>query len=210
LLQRVHQALDDKNLFERERTCNHTRALGITLHHLGLSLRDVETVLGSIEERSHEAVRQWHNAAEHLFEVQARQRRAIAVDETVLKLGTDRFDLWAVIDVDTGEILAVALTQGRSGVDATGVLRRALPACRSEPLVLADHAPWYVVACERFGLELGQHSFGERNPVEQWFGILTQRVRRFYRRWPANASREQMGRWLRGSWRCITWRGGWP
>lgn len=55
MLQRVEQALEHKNLFERERTSNRTRALGITLHHLGLSLRDVETVLGGFEPRSHEA-----------------------------------------------------------------------------------------------------------------------------------------------------------
>lgn len=198
MLLRVEQALSNKNLFERQRTSNRTRALGITLHHLGLSLRDVETVLGSFEPRSHEAVRQWHDQAEHLFDVEAKQRRAVAVDETVVKLGTERWYLWAVVDVDTWEILAVALTQGQSGVDAIGVLRRALEACEDEPVVLADHAPWYQVACQRLGLKLDQHTFGERNPVEQWFGILKQRVKRFYRRWPANASREQMGRWLRG------------
>ncbi len=39
-------------------------------------------------------------------------------------------------------------------------------------------------------------TFGERNPVEQWFGILRQRVKRFYKRWPHNATIVQVQLWI--------------
>lgn len=198
LLQAVEEALREESIFSRARTSTKTRALGITLHHLGLSLRDVEAVLDPIEARSREAVREWYGRAQHLFDVEAKDRDCIAVDETVVKLGTDRWYLWAAVDVRTWEVLHVALTQGQSGADAIGVLQGALQACSNDPLVLADRAPWYEVACNRLGLDLRQETFGERNPVEQWFGLLKQRVKRFYRRWPANASRDRMEAWVLG------------
>lgn len=73
-----------------------------------------------------------------------------------------------------------------------------LEACTNQPVALADHAPWYVGACERLVLELVQETFGERNPIEGWFLILKQRVKRFYKRWPWNASVGRMEGWLRG------------
>ena len=39
-------------------------------------------------------------------------------------------------------------------------------------------------------------TFGERNPGEQRFGIMKQRFKRFYKRWPHNATVVQAQWWI--------------
>lgn len=120
------------------------------------------------------------------------------MDETIVKLGDEKRYVWAAVDVATWEVLAVWVSQGRSGFEAQEFLEAAREACRNEPRILVDRAGWYRWACDRLGLEYVWETFGERNPVEQWFGLLKQRVKRFYRRWPANASLDRVNAWVRG------------
>lgn len=51
-----------------------------------------------------------------------------------------------------------------------------------------DKGPWYKPALERLGIPWEHETFGPRNPIEQWFGILKHRVKRFYVRWPHNGA----------------------
>ncbi|MHA1857866.1 MAG: IS6 family transposase, partial [Candidatus Thorarchaeota archaeon] len=74
--------------------------------------------------------------------------------------------------------------------------RRVLRKCRGRPRVLVDGGPWYRWALDSLGLPWEHVTFGERNPVEQWFGILKQRIKRFYRRWPHNATIAQAQLWI--------------
>jgi len=60
------------------------------------------------------------------LDVQRAPRRVIAIDESKIKIkGRWRY-LWAAIDVDTWEVLAVRITKGRSGLDAKMFLREVL------------------------------------------------------------------------------------
>jgi len=172
------------------------------LYHLGLSLRDTSLVLGSFLARSHEAVRQWYERARELFHVERRPRRTIAVDETKIRVQGEWIYLWAAIDVDTWEILQTWVSQGRSGFEALCFLRGVLKLCDGYPLVYVDRAGWYRWALNRLGVPWEHRSFGPRNPIEQWFGILKQRIKRFYRRWPHNADIERVNGWIRSFVSC--------
>ena len=194
MLSTVSEALRASGLFQRDRTDIHTRALGIVLYHLGLSLRDTSLVLR--HSRSHEAIRKWYLRASSLFDVQRAPRRVIAIDESKIKIEGQWRYLWAAIDVDTWEVLAVWITRGRSGLEARMFLRRVLRRCRGRPRVLVDGGPWYRWALDSLGLVWEHVTFGERNPVEQWFGILKQRIKRFYKRWPHNATVAQAQWWI--------------
>ncbi len=126
-------ALRAKRIFLRARTDDWVRALGIVLYHLGPSLQDTSLVLEGFQRRSHEAVREWYSRARDLFQVEARQRRAIAVDETRIKVQGRWLYLWSVIDVDSWEVLHTWVSQGRSGFETLGFLRRALESVRTFP-----------------------------------------------------------------------------
>ena len=192
MLSIVSEALRASGLFQRQRTDIHTRALGIVLYHLGLSLRNTSLVLQ--HSRSHEAIRKWYLRASVLFNVQTAPRRVIAIDESKIK-GQWRY-LWAAVDVDTWEVLAVWITRGRSGLKARMFIRSVLRRCKRHPRVVVDGGPWYRWALDRLGLEWEHVTSGERNAVEQWFGILRQRVKRFYKRWPHNATIVQAQWWI--------------
>jgi putative transposase len=206
LLHWVWDALEHRKVFRRERKTNWLRALGIVLYHLGLSLRDASMVLCLFDEASHEAVREWYGKARALFEARRRPRRALAVDETKVKVRGRWMYVWAAIDVDRWEVLATWITEGRSMFEASSFLRKALSYCDGMPTVYVDGAPWYRWALDRLGVPWEHRTFGPRAPVEQWYGIYKHRIRRFYRRWPHNASLDQADAWTRSFVSCYNLR----
>jgi transposase-like protein len=62
---------------------------------------------------SRESVRIWVHRFSSIFRPFRRVRRLVTVDETVLKVNGQTSYLWAEIDVDTKEVLAVYASRGR-------------------------------------------------------------------------------------------------
>jgi transposase-like protein len=71
--------------------------------------------------------------------------------------------LWAVIDVDTDEVLAVYASRGRGIPCAVKFLRRVLDSCEGKPVIVVDKGPWYRWALDRLGITCFQETFGKRN-----------------------------------------------
>ena len=196
MLSHLEKVLEAKNIFERKRKKTSSRALGILLYHFGVSLRNCREVVSSFEPVSHEAVRLWYHKAEGLFYVEKAFRRIIAIDETKIKINGKWHILWAAIDVDTWEVLGVWIMQGRASIEAYSFIRHVLTKCENSPKILVDGGPWYKPALKRLGADWEHVTFGLRNPIEQWFGILKHRINLFYNRWPHNASVESAQAWI--------------
>ena len=209
VLQSVVDALRERRIFRRARTDDRVRALGIVLYHLGLSFRDTSLVLDNFVPRSHEAVRQWYVRSRGLFQVRKAQRRALAIDETKVKIQGEWLYVWAAIDVDTWEIVAAWVSYARSNFESYSFVRKALEACEGKPMVYVDGGPWYRYALERLGVPWEHRTFGPRNPIEQWFHVLKHRVKRFYRRWPHNADMAQVNVWISAYVACYHLKNGW-
>jgi transposase-like protein len=64
--------------------------------------------------------------------------------------------LWAAIDVDTNEILAVY---------AIKFLRKVLDSCEDKPVIVADRGPCYRWALERSGITYFQETFDPSSGV---------------------------------------------
>jgi transposase-like protein len=62
-----------------------------------------------------------------------RVRRLVAIDETVLKVNGQTCYLWAAIDVDTNEILAVYASRGRGIPCAIKFPKKVLDSCEGKP-----------------------------------------------------------------------------
>ena len=196
ILSHIEELLEAKNVFERNRTPLRIRALGILLYHLGLSLRNCSMVLSSFEPISHESVRLWYHKSNRLFTVETRHREIIAVDETKIKIHGKYHLLWAAIDINTWEVLGVWITQGRASIEAYSFLNHVLQKCSNNPKILVDGGPWYKPALNRLHANWEHVTFGLRNPIEQWFGILKHRIQLFYKRWPYNASIDTAQEWM--------------
>ncbi|MEW5760553.1 MAG: DDE-type integrase/transposase/recombinase [Candidatus Thermoplasmatota archaeon] len=110
----------------------------------------------------------------------------MAVDETKLKLRDKWFYVWVAINIDSYEILGVYISE--TSFDSIRFLRQVLKYCEGKPFVYVDGGPWYRWSLARLGLNWEHQTFGPRNPIEQWLGIFKHRVKRFWRRFPANAS----------------------
>jgi len=83
-------------------------------------------------------------------------------------------------------------------MEAPGFLKHVLARCNNPPTIHGDRGvgyPWPLNL-----LELDRHvtSGGVRNTVETWFGLLKERVGPFRRRWPTNASKDEVEAWVEG------------
>jgi len=196
LLTRIVELLESEKVFARRRKTNEARALGTLLIYLGLSCRKTEEVLQCFADKSYEAARQRYHRAKHLFESpEKKYREAIAIDETKIKIHGKWHYLWAAIDINSWEILAIYISPSRSCYDTLLFLRMVLRWCVNKPHVYVDGGPWYRWALQRLGLSWEHKTFGERNAIEQWFSIIKQRIKQFYKRWPHNARLETILSW---------------
>ena len=196
MLSHIEELLEAKNVFERHRKTTKTHALGIFLYHVGVSTRNCSEVVSSFEPVSHEAIRQWYHKVQYLFKTGKTFRSIVAVDETKIKIRGKWYILWAAIDIEKWDILGAWITQGRSSIEAYSFLKFILGKCENKPKILVDGGPWYKPALNRLKMEWEHVTFGLRNPIEQWFGILKHRINLFYRRWPYNATVETAQQWI--------------
>ncbi|MFQ6059867.1 MAG: hypothetical protein ACE5KV_01030 [Thermoplasmata archaeon] len=134
-------------------------------------------VLREWSDVSHESVRHWYPRIIDTFPQPRRRKRKSTA-----------------MDLDTREILAVYLLR-RSGCGTLRFLRKVMRYCTDKPLVLVDRGLWYPWALERHGLPW-RDTFGKRNPIEQWFGIVNQRMKGFWNRFPHNSSIMSTYSWL--------------
>jgi len=209
LLNEIVKICKHKKIFKRNKKGIETKILGVLLYHRGLSYRDTGKILGVIEPSSYEAVHYWYKQFSELFVIGCKERRAIALDETKVKLEGKQVYLWTAVDVDTKEVIAVYLSRIRCGLDTYSFLKKVLQFCDGKPLVIGDKATWYPWAIQRLGLQFKHETFGERNAVEQWYSPFKHRVKRFWKRFPFHSTNHSVLGWclsyvvLSKIWRCL-------
>jgi transposase-like protein len=176
----INVALDSfSNLFRSHRSFPVEKLYSVILFTAGLSLRDLSERL-CLTGASRESVRIWVHRFSSLFRPSRRVRRLVAVDDTVLKVNGQTCYLWAAIDVDTNEILALYASRGRGIPNAIKFLKMVLRSCDGKPIVVVDRGPWYRWALERLGITYFHETFGNRNRIERLFRELKERTKRFY------------------------------
>jgi len=165
------------------------KVLSTVLYYSGLSYRVVARVLRDSARFAHESVRLWFRRLKDAFpKPEQRHRRSVAVDETKLKICGEQFYVWAAIDVKSKEVLACRVSWTRSIMQAEAFLRKVLETCTNKPLILVDRGPWYPEALVSLGLRWKHMTFGMRNRIERWFGILKARTKRFSNNFSNNST----------------------
>jgi transposase-like protein len=99
------------NLFRSHRYPPVEKPYSVVLFTAGLSLRGLSERL-CLTGASRESVRNGVHRFSSLLRPPRRVRRLVAVDEAVLKVSGQTCYLWAEIDVDTNEVLAVYASRG--------------------------------------------------------------------------------------------------
>jgi transposase-like protein len=164
------------NLFRSHRYFPVEKLFSVILFIAGLSLRDLSERL-CLTGASRESVRIMVHRFSSLFKPSKRARRLVAVDETVLKIKGRICYLWAAINVDTGEILALHTSRGRGLPNAIKFLKMVLRSYDGKPIVVIDRGPRYIWALERSAITYFHETFGESDGKERWFRELKNRTK---------------------------------
>ena len=111
-------------------------------------------------------------------------RRTLAVDETKLKVNGQYLFVWAAIDVDSREVLAVDASWHRSTMNSEHVLKKSLRLCLNKPLILVDkvHGIWALLRA--LGSNGRNHS-RTKKPYRKVVQNPERGTRRFYNNFPA-------------------------
>ena len=180
------KAVQDARIFRRNKRPLRSKILACLLYLSGLSYRGMTYQTGMID-ASHVSVFRWVHAMRGIVSrVPRKDRKLIAIDETKLKINGRQVFVWAAIDADTKELLAVYASYYRSSINTLVFLKRVLETCSEMPVVLVDGGPWYPWALNRYGLKWLHITFGERNAIERFFRTLKERTRRFYNNLPSD------------------------
>ena len=129
-LPELGEALEEPNVFKRDRTESFVVELAIVLYNSGVSLRKTERVLGRINvERSHVAIWNWIQKFGERLSATGRQTVAevpsrILLDETVIVQHGEQFILFAALDGATGYGAAFGRLRIRHEVLVHGVRNR--------------------------------------------------------------------------------------
>ena len=196
LVDRLVEWIEYGKIFCRERTTNYIRAMGMLLYHSGLSYEKASEFLGV----SHEAVREWYQKGKVLFEqtVEKKKRKRIAVDEKEIKVNGTTIYIWGAVDLENEEVIAVATSFGRSGLEAFAFMKKVRNTCKGRlPVVFVDGGTWYPWAFGRLGFNryVVVH-FGPRSAIERLFGGIEWRIRRFWNKFCGHQSRGSVQRWV--------------
>ena len=172
---RLIQWISGLNIFLRNKKPVKDKVVSALLYALGLSSRKTKLFVKA----SHVSVLDWYRRlSQAIGRVQPKHREAIAVDETKLKVNGKQVYIWVAMDVETREILEVRVTLSRSR-QACLFLSKVRKKCLNRAKLITDKGPWYNSwTCRMF--RHVRERFGDRNCIEQWFGLLKRRTRGFF------------------------------
>ena len=180
------KAVQDAHVFERNKRPIESKIVASLLYMSGLSYRGM-TYQTRIIDASHVSVFNWVHALKGIVSrVPRKERKVVAIDETKLKISGRQVFVWAAIDADTKELLAVYASYYRSNINTLVFLKKVLQTCSGrKPVILVDGGPWYPWPLNVMGFRWLHITFGYRNVIERFFRTLKERTRRFYNNLPS-------------------------
>jgi len=170
----------DLGFVERERTPEEIVEMGIQLHLASLSLSNTKQYLEKLGvQRSRTAIHNWVQKAD-LRPTGTRSSNYVAVDETVIQLGTKRYWLYAAVDPKTNEFLHVRLfPTTNSGLTLVFLRELSEKHDIDDAVFLIDGADHLQAALSRFGLRFHIRRHGNRNSAERVFREVKRRTSSF-------------------------------
>ena len=165
---------------ERERTPRELMKLGIRLHLAVLSFSNTIVEIEKFGvERSRKAVHEWIQKADLQSATDAKPNH-IVLDETVIRINSQQFWLYAAVDPKTHKFLHVRLFTTTTTVSTQRFLQELQENHDvSDAVFLVDHAKDLAAALRRMGLRFHPVRHGNRNAVERVFREVKRRTSSF-------------------------------
>lgn len=122
MLPTLHQLIEEieaTKVFRRNKKDVKIKILSALLYFFGLSLRKTSKFMSLFQDINHESARiYFHKLKKVIMLPEKKERKLIAIDETKLKLENKQIFVWSSRDVETGEILFIWASDGRSSFHA--------------------------------------------------------------------------------------------
>lgn len=134
----------------------------------------VKTLLAKGVKVSKQAVSKWmlkwQEVVEWVHTSPKKRRKKVAIDESKIKINGKWAFLWAAIDVETRELLALEVSWLRNGACAKWFLQDVLKTCTNPKrvLIISDGAGWYPWACKQLRVKHKETHGGKRNYIERF------------------------------------------
>ena len=131
-----------RKIFKRDKKGLEVKILSGLLYFFGLSLRKTSLFMSLFEEIS--AVRKYYHRLKYILkQPRKKERRLIAVDETIVMVGDKKVFVWAAIDVETKECLGIWVSMARHQFIVSKFIRMVLRYCKNKPTFIVDKGVWY-------------------------------------------------------------------
>ena len=191
--------VDFKSFVERERRDPEVIALSILLYQQGLSLRRVQETMGYLDQDiTYRGVHYWiQKLGSELEWNNGKLPNKVVVDETVVKVGGERWYLYAAINPNDRRIVYAAIYPTRNSMTTKSFFKDIELIYGEKPgTAIVDGGPWYNIVT-RLGIKQKVVSGGTRNYIERWFQTLKRRTEVFYTNFPDSKDIKHINRWLK-------------
>ncbi len=155
-------------IFKRNKVPVEIKTLAVTLFLHGLGVRRISKIVN----KSKSSVHEWSvEFREHLnYTPLKRDRKCIAIDETKIRVNEAWYFVYAAIDIDTRELIAMKAYTTRNYLTTLDFIRKVLEFCSNRDVeIITDGMPCYKYVCERLRIKWEHVTFGKRNYVGQVF-----------------------------------------
>ena len=188
--------VDCEDVWENKRTPTPVRGLGVRLHSMGLSLREVVAVFELLGvDRSHGAVWNWtHTLSAEQSDPPTAEPSRVAVDEKQIEVDGEEKWLYAAINTESKLLLEIDVYSRRGIGPAAAFLYRLTEKHDVSDVEFLVDAGGYLIALFRHDLS-GQLDYSRRSHIEKWFQMVSMRIDRFHSFW--RGSQASVRRWLR-------------
>ncbi|MGN6560258.1 MAG: DDE-type integrase/transposase/recombinase [Candidatus Nitrosocosmicus sp.] len=185
---------------KRSRTKIKDIVYALHLYFDGLSLRKTSIALSRFVNRSHTAIRDWIQKYKPKKLSYLRKKiDEYIIDETLIKVGSEYFWLWIIIEPKDNEILSITISKERSMLVAEKFLSKVVEKYGSHA-VSSDGGTWYPQACRFLKLQHHIHSPFEKSVIERTMQYIKDRTENFDDYFPCrkkNCKLKHVKNWLK-------------
>ena len=128
---RLKELIEEFNLFERERIPTEIRILGVAIYIQTSSTRRTAKILSELHPVSHTAIWKWIKKFEKKLPIstEKKQRKLIALDETIVKANKERYYVFSAVDVERNELILMRVYTTRNYLTMKSFVREVLNYC---------------------------------------------------------------------------------
>ena len=160
-MQSVKEIVKELKVFERNKVPLEVKVLGIATYIQTSSVRRTAKILSEIHPVSKTSVWNWIKKFEEKLPISAekKERKLIAIDETVVKANKKQYYVYSAIDVERNELILMRVYTTRNYLTTKSFVKEVLKYCENKPKFIIDKAPWLIEAMKSLGLEFEHQSF---------------------------------------------------